>query len=275
MGLILRNLAAIGLLLDFVGATLVGLDLWLLNDYEILSSGVMRLGSENIEENRELPSVRAKFRQRRFTRIGMAMIAVGFLFQLIGARNVAPSPLPLTGSRPAPSWSLFYPTFVEVLAAVMIGLPLVLWLQRSLERRSRWKEDYRQARRAGILLRLALDAVRRNMRTAAEIGNMIQAGRNAIHVNPPFDTVRWPSIRDDLADLLQDPELHASLALHFAKVEDLRSVNEHYTITMSVADRAEFQNLIWNRLHQLSSEVQNEGGDLEKTLEVFRQKRAP
>ena len=78
-------LTIIGLVFDFVGATIITIDLLFLSKEQAIDVGTSRWASNNDEENLKLPQVRELLKQSRRAKVGFALMAVGFLLQLVGA----------------------------------------------------------------------------------------------------------------------------------------------------------------------------------------------
>lgn len=69
-------------ILNFVGAIIVGLGV-VISDKEILNIGMMRWGYDNDEDNKKLPNIKDRMKQRKLTIVGLGLLLVGLTLEII------------------------------------------------------------------------------------------------------------------------------------------------------------------------------------------------
>ena len=74
----------IGLAFDLFGAVFLAWDLMISNK-EAIELGVSRWAGDNDNENIKLPAVQDRIKQSKNAKIGLFILAIGFLLQIIGS----------------------------------------------------------------------------------------------------------------------------------------------------------------------------------------------
>jgi hypothetical protein len=99
----------------------------------------------------------------------------------------------------------------------VIGVPLALWVNRELLKKSERSQARAEARRLQVALVVVADALRANvllLREAAE-GHR----RQLLTRDPEFDVATWKAVCSQLSERFHHPDLLGRLAYHFARVE--------------------------------------------------------
>jgi uncharacterized membrane protein len=77
-------LNVVGLILDFLGASILTISLFISKE-KALEIGTPKWASDDPKENLELPQVRELLAQSRRAKLGFILLTVGFLLQIVGA----------------------------------------------------------------------------------------------------------------------------------------------------------------------------------------------
>ena len=73
-----------GLVLDFIGAAILTVDLFITKE-QAIEDGVSRWGSEDDKQNLNLPKVQQLLKQSRKAKYSFVIITLGFLLQIVGS----------------------------------------------------------------------------------------------------------------------------------------------------------------------------------------------
>jgi hypothetical protein len=81
---LLELLSLFGLILDFIGASILTVDLFMTKE-QAVETGLSRWGSNDDEENLKLPQVQHLLKQSQKAKFSFLIITVGFLLQIFGS----------------------------------------------------------------------------------------------------------------------------------------------------------------------------------------------
>lgn len=267
----LQYLSSLGLIVDFVGAILIAWDVWTLSDRALLQAGVFRFSGDHPLENEAMSTVRERRRQRRFTRWGMVLLAVGFFLQLLGSDGVVAAASAVYVAAPG-FWTIFWSALFAVLVGHILAAPLAQWLWGWYSHRRGWRERLEQNRRALICLEHVSNALQTNIKAGRWYAEQ-QIAKRPLNHNLTFDSTSWKAVSRELASAISDFQLSTDLTLYFAGIDEFISANRDYHEMFregsSPATDGE-QSRVIVRVQQLAHAAAERGEELLKRVRTLR-----
>ena len=220
-------LSTIGLLIDLVGAVLIAWDIWTLGDRTPLKTRVARVSGEHLLERDTALVVHGERRQRGLTRWGVALLALGFLLQLIGSAGGHTAAAALYLAAPS-FWTIFWAVLLAVFVAQLAAVPLGMWAWAWYTDRPGWRAQSGATPGASVCLAHLRRALETNIKAGSWYHEQPLAGRSRNH-GLEIDSASWHAFRHELVSCLNDDvQLRIDLAGYFADIDEFNRAHQEY-----------------------------------------------
>jgi hypothetical protein len=156
----------------------------------------------------------------------------------------------------APNWEdlnqfliAFWPNLVATGLGIAGGVPADFYLNRIAERRGERRSERDREARTRAVLTVTRASVVHDQEVASDLASIIDEGQ--VPTMWDLDSSVWEAVREQFVEL-RDPELQASIAKHFRRVEWPRRMSEmlfeqHFGLASALSGDAAMQRRTWLR----------------------------
>lgn len=123
-------------------------------------------------------------------------------------------------------WDAFWPNLASTLVGILIGIPLALWINRSVLAQSERARKAADQLRVAHALQVLEKAISHNLESIKRFEGTLAQQRTLVDV--AVDTSAWDAVKSDLTTELSDPELRRRAAYYFSRCATLVSLNDEY-----------------------------------------------
>jgi hypothetical protein len=120
-------------------------------------------------------------------------------------------------------WIAFLPAVAAALVAVVVGIPVALWIDRVVRNLHYREIAQRDAVRLAQLSSSLSEAINRNITALQQIANL--PAPSALYVSG-LDVSLWDVWKGDVVQLLPDPVLRGDLAIFFNHLDVIERLND-------------------------------------------------
>ncbi len=171
-------------------------------------------------------------------------------------------------------WIAFWPNLASTLVGVLLGVPLALWINRSVVTQGETARREGERLRVAHALRVLNKALTDNRTLLQDFAATLAASRTKY--DSGLDTSAWDAVKSDLTTELSDPELRQRLAYHFSRLTTLVKMNEEYLyfidgVGASMTSATETRKTLHNVVSNLVAGAEEETSGLVKQIDTEHQ----